>query len=120
MTDERPGDDDELVAAWMRELAAQPTQAFSLPDPAYIWWKAQLLRRWDAQQTVVAPLEWGERAQVATGLGGAAVLLAWSWPRLQSASAAGVPWAIVMVTIATVVLALAVLVTSETRPPASN
>jgi len=77
MSDER---DEELVRAWMRELAAQPLETPPLPDPAYIWWKAQLLRRWDAQRTVIAPLEWGERVQVATGLGGATVLLALSWP----------------------------------------
>ncbi|OLC76109.1 MAG: hypothetical protein AUH72_19620 [Acidobacteria bacterium 13_1_40CM_4_65_8] len=79
MTDER---DDELIAAWMQEFAALPLEKSSLPDPAYLWWKAQLLRRWDAQRTVVAPLEWGERVQVATGLGGAVVLLALSWPHV--------------------------------------
>ena len=81
MTDERPGDPGEnieLVAAWMKEFAALPLETPSLPDPAYLWWKAQLLRRWDAQQTVAAPLEWGERAQVATGLIGATALLALS------------------------------------------
>jgi len=72
MNDER---DEELVKAWMRELAALPIGAPPLPDAAYIWWKAQLLRQWDAQQRVVGPLEWGERAQVAAGLGGAAALL---------------------------------------------
>ena len=34
------------------------------------------------QRTVTAPLEWGERAQVATGLVGAAILLAVSAPHL--------------------------------------
>ena len=86
MTDER---DEELVVAWMHESASLPVAASSLPDPAYIWWKAQLLRRWDAQRTVVASLEWGERVQVATGLSGAAVLLALSWPH-PSTIAAGV------------------------------
>jgi len=61
MTDER---DDEMVVAWMRQFASLPMEASSLPDPAYLWWKAQLLRRWDAQRTVVAPLEVGERVQV--------------------------------------------------------
>jgi hypothetical protein len=79
MSDER---DEELVTAWMRELAALPLDAPPLPDAAYIWWKAQLLRQWDAQRTIVAPLEWGERAQVAAGLGGAAVLLLLSSPHL--------------------------------------
>ena len=86
MSDER---DEALMAAWMRELAALPVETPPLPDPAYIWWKAQLLRQWDAQRTVVAPLEWGERVQVVTAVGGAAVLLALSWPRFP-AIAAGV------------------------------
>jgi len=85
MTDER---DDELVAAWMQEIAALPVETSSLPDPAYLWWKAQLLRKWDAQRTVVAPLEWGERAQVATGLCGAAVLLVLSWPQFPALTTA--------------------------------
>ena len=84
MTDER---DDELVAAWMREFASLPVHTSSLPDPAYIWWKAQLIRRWDAQRTVAAPLEWGERLQVATGLGGAAILLALSGPHFSTIAA---------------------------------
>ena len=36
--------------------------------PCFFWWKAQLLRRWDAQRTVAAPLEWGERVQVAIAM----------------------------------------------------
>ena len=38
---------------------------------------------------MAAPLEWGDRLQVATGLGGAAALLALSWAHL-SATTAGV------------------------------
>jgi hypothetical protein len=79
--------DDELAIAWMQELAALPIEASSLPDPAYLWWKAQLLRRWDAERSVAAPLEWGERLQVATGLGGAAALVALSWAQLSATTA---------------------------------
>ena len=81
MTDDR---DDALVAEWMRQLAALPLDAPPLPDPSYLWWKAQLLRQWDAQKTVTAPLEWGERAQVATGLIGATLLLVLSAPQLPA------------------------------------
>jgi hypothetical protein len=81
MSDER---DEEVVAAWMRDLAALPVETSTLPDPAYIWWKAQLLRQWDAQRTVTAPLEWGEHVQVAIALAGAAVLVALSWPHLPT------------------------------------
>jgi hypothetical protein len=71
MSDDR---DEELVTEWMRRFAALPLHTPPLPDPSYVWWKAQLLKQWDVQRTVTAPLEWGERAQVATGLIGAAVL----------------------------------------------
>ena len=72
MTDDER--DEELVTAWMRELAVVPISAPPLPDATYIWWKAHLLRQWDTKQSVVAPLEWGERAQVAAGLAGATSL----------------------------------------------
>jgi len=81
MSDER---EEELVRAWMRELAALPIEAPPLPDAAYLWWKAQLLRKWDTERTIVAPLDWGERAQVATGLGGAALLLVLTSPQLPA------------------------------------
>lgn len=82
-TDER---DDELVGGWMKELADLTAPAM-LPDAAQIWWKAQLLRRWDEQRVAASPLEVGERVQVATGLSGAAILLAWLWSRARMADA---------------------------------
>jgi hypothetical protein len=104
MTDER---DDDMIVAWMRQFAALPIETSSLPDPAYLWWKAQLLRRWDAQRTVVAPLDVGERVQVATGLVGAAILLALLWsslPTLAAPSRLASPN--LMITIAAAVLLL--------------
>ena len=114
-TDER---DAELVAAWMKELAAQPVAASQLPGPTQIWWKAQLLRQWDEQGTALAPLEASERVQVATGLGGAAILLAWLWSRVQTPGApSGLASSGLMITIATAVLLLtAVVVAGWWRP----
>ena len=114
-TDER---DAELVAAWMKELAAQPVAASQLPGPTQIWWKAQLLRQWDEQRTALAPLEAGERVQVATGLGGAAILLVWLWSHVQTLAApAGLASPGLMITIATTVLLLtAALVAGWWRP----
>jgi hypothetical protein len=110
--------DDQMVAAWMRQFAALPTDTSSLPEPAYLWWKAQLLRRWDAQKSAVAPLEVGERVQVVTGLGGAAILLAWSWSRLPTLAApSGLVSPGLTITIATAVLLLtAALVAGWWRP----
>jgi hypothetical protein len=106
MTDER---DDEMTVAWMRQFAALPMEKSSLPDPAYLWWKAQLLRRWDAQRNMVAPLEVGERVQVAMGLAGAAILLALLWSRPTLAASAGLASPNLMITIAAVVLLLTVV-----------
>ena len=118
MTDER---DDEMVVAWMRQFASLPMEASSLPDPAYLWWKAQLLRRWDAQKNAVAPLEAGERAQVAMGLGGAAILVGLLWSRLPTLAApSGIASPELMIAIVTAVLLLtAALVVGWWRHPRS-
>ena len=80
----RENDDQETarVTAWMRELAAIPVTEAPLPDPTYLWWKAELLRRWDAQQKATAPLEVGEQVQMGVGVVAAAGLLMWLWHSL--------------------------------------
>jgi hypothetical protein len=80
----RENDDQETarVTAWMRELAAIPVTETPLPDPTYLWWKAELLRRWDAQQKATAPLEVGEQVQMGVGVVAAAGLLMWLWRSL--------------------------------------
>jgi hypothetical protein len=75
------------VAAWMQQMAALPIDDASLPDPMYLWWKAKLLRQWDAERLVQAPIEAWSRVAVAVGLAGAAVLLVLLWeeaPRLAT------------------------------------
>jgi hypothetical protein len=78
MTDERFEPEDD-VRAWMRELAAVSIDGRPLPDPRQLWWKAELLRRWDAQRQAGAPIERAEPVQVSIGLAGVVVLLAWLW-----------------------------------------
>ena len=70
---------EEDVRAWMRELADIPVDGIPLPDARHLWWKAELLRRWDAQRQAVAPIERAEPVQVGIGLAGTVVLLAWLW-----------------------------------------
>src|SRR6266851_5919097 len=67
------------VAAWMQELAGRTVVDARRPDPTYLWWKAELLRRWDAQQRAAAPIDLGERVQVGIALAGAVALLIWLW-----------------------------------------
>ncbi len=70
---------EEDVRAWMRELADIPVDGMPLADARHLWWKAELLRRWDAQRQAVAPIERAEPVQVGIGLAGTVVLLAWLW-----------------------------------------
>lgn len=72
------------AAAWMLQLAALPVEGVRLPDPGLLWWKAQLVQRWDAQRRAAEPLETGQHVQVGIGLAGCAALLVWLWPRVQS------------------------------------
>src|SRR5262249_61449598 len=69
----------QMVTAWLKELSAVPVTEAPLPDPTYLWWKAELLRRWDAQQRITAPIEVGEQVQMGLGLVAAAGLLVWLW-----------------------------------------
>jgi hypothetical protein len=75
------------VAVAMRRLAALPVSDRPLPAAAYIWWKAELLRQWDAQQRIVRPIEVGERVGVGVGIGGATALLIWLWRQLVTPDA---------------------------------
>lgn len=90
-----PDDEERAVAAWMQELAAVPLEtaggAGSSPasDPVYTWWKAEMLRRWDAQRRVVAPIEVGERIVAGIALLAALTLFRWLWNQL-SVTAGGV------------------------------
>src|SRR5262245_20864978 len=84
-----------LVAAWMHEMSKTPVEAAPLPDPAYLWYKAQLLRRWDAERQVLAPIEFWKRVQIVVCLAGVAAALAWLWielPSMAASSAVRVPW----------------------------
>jgi hypothetical protein len=74
------------VAAWMQELASTSASNAPPPDPTYLWWKAELLRRWDAQQRAAAPVEVGEQVQAGIGLVSALALLGWLWHALPSAA----------------------------------
>jgi len=101
------------VAKWMQQLASVPVISKPLPDPTYLWWKAELLRRWDAEQRAAAPVEVGEQVQVGVGLVAATALLVWLWrnllPDLSSwpLSSTAIPLTIVMTLSGAVVAAMA-------------
>jgi hypothetical protein len=74
----RPDDAAEAaVSAWMQELAGLPVAAPPLPDPGFVWMKAQLLRRLEGDRQAAAAAEVGDRVQVGLAAAAALVLLAW-------------------------------------------
>lgn len=83
MLSHRP-DDDAAVAAAMRELAETPVDARPLPDPSFIWWKAQLLRRHEAEREAAAPIDVGDRVHVGGAILGAVALALGAWNYLPA------------------------------------
>jgi hypothetical protein len=63
----------------MTQVAALTTP-MTMRDPRPLWWKAQLVRRWDAERRAQAPLDLIERIEIVAGLAAAAVLLVWTVP----------------------------------------
>jgi hypothetical protein len=97
--DKLDAQDERDVAAWMQELAALPLDTSPTTDPVYLWWKAEMLRRWDAQRRVVAPIDIGEHVVAGIALFAALALLRWLWDQLSASSgtipvgAASIAWA---------------------------
>ena len=79
------------AVVFVRGLAATPDVPHPLPDPAVIWWKAQLLRRWQAERAASAPLERMRWVELASGIASLAVFLAWQWQGLVNLVARAIP-----------------------------
>jgi hypothetical protein len=76
-------DEESQIQAFMARLASVPLRgAPQLPTVDVILVKAELLRRWDNDRKVQAPLDVMEPVQIAAGLAAAALLLIWSLPSL--------------------------------------
>ena len=67
-------DNEALVTQAMQELANAPHDASRLPDPSFIWWKAQFLRRLDAEREATAPLDVGDHMHIGAAVLGAVAL----------------------------------------------
>ena len=76
-------DDEQQLSAYMTRVAglALP-KAARMADADLLWVKAQLLRRWEVERKVQAPLDLMEPVQIAAGLVAAGVLFVWSLPSL--------------------------------------
>ena len=93
---------DTLAAAvWMQQFATIPPDLPALPNATHLWWKAQVLRRLDAERRSTAPIDVGERTIVM----GAVLLFAWLWRHWEPlASPAAAPISVIAVMITSGVL----------------
>jgi hypothetical protein len=72
-------EDERVVAAFMSRVAALPC-AWTGSDPQYLWWRATLERRREAERRARRPLEIMELVQIAGAAAAVAFMLAWSLP----------------------------------------
>jgi hypothetical protein len=75
-------EDEQAVAAFMSRVAALPAERPAV-DPVHLWWKAQLLRRWDAERRAQLPLDVMDVVQIAGAAVAAGLLLVWSLPTVM-------------------------------------
>ena len=74
-------EDERAVAAFMSRVASLPAPA-GVQDPAQIWWKGQLLKKWEAERRAQRPLDLMHPIEIAGGLVAAGLMLYWSLPYL--------------------------------------
>lgn len=87
MWNRRRTDSDALVEQALRELADHtPSASAPGPDPSFIWWKAQLLRRLDAERETTAFIDMGERFHIGAAVVGACALAVGAWDYLPTLS----------------------------------
>ena len=80
-------DDDRAVAGFMARVASLPTTD-ATGNPMALWWKAQLIRRWDAERRAQLPLDVMDRIEIGAGLAAVAGLLVWAIPTVSRLLAA--------------------------------
>lgn len=78
-SEDRIDRDDRTVAQFMEAFAALPLPDSRLPEAQLLWWKAELLRRWDEERRALAPIERAEPINVTIGVVGALVLMLTLW-----------------------------------------
>jgi hypothetical protein len=74
-------DDERAIAAFMSRVASLPAPS-GVQNPARLWWKAQLLKKWEAERRAQLPLDVMHPIEIAGGLVAAGLMLYWSLPYL--------------------------------------
>jgi hypothetical protein len=69
------------VAEFLGRIATAP-ETHRLPEASRVWFRAQLVRRWDAERRAAAPIETMQRAERGLLVVGLAVLI-WMWTQAE-------------------------------------
>ena len=72
--------DAAAVTRWVQRLAQVPAGAAKLPDAGTLWWKAQIVRRWEAERRSSAPVDVMERVELVIALIVVTLATAWGLP----------------------------------------
>lgn len=71
------------LVRWMRRMADTTGEPHALPDPGALWWRAQLVRRWQAERRACAPMETMQGVELWVGVISVVILLAWLGPAVR-------------------------------------
>lgn len=77
-------EEERVVEAFMARVASLRTPNLDpgIPDHAQLWFKAALLKKWEAERRASRPLDIMQPIEIAGGLVAAGLLLYWSLPYL--------------------------------------
>ena len=77
-------EDERAIAAFMSRVANLriPDPESRIPDSGQLWWKAKLLKKWEAERRAQWPIDVMQPIEIAGGLVAAGLLLYWSLPYL--------------------------------------
>lgn len=78
--------DEQLISEYLAELSHEAPPSHCLPSPSFIWWRAQLLRRLDAERDATAPIAVGDTVHVGLAVIGAVALGVGGWSQLPNTS----------------------------------
>ena len=75
--------EEKAVAAFMSRVGdlRMPSES-RMSDAASLWYRAKLLRQWEAERRARRPLDIMQRIEIAGGMVAAGLLLYWSLPYL--------------------------------------
>jgi hypothetical protein len=104
---------DGQATEWMQQLASVPLDGEPLPDAQVLWWKAQALRRVDAELRITRPMDIAEYLHVGIGFGATVAFLVQLLG--QASDALTSPVTVASITTCVLILAASALLTLRSR-----